>query len=237
MREETFAEIVAVIERAHGVTLEPETQRIWWGLLKDLGDGEAMGATVELCRESRFPPKPADVWMRATAPAVSEEDRDAEEYVNASDGWNEILGAADAEGDYVRVDSRFYEAAKDLSNDSDRRDGTKTIHRVTYWKHFMKDLDYPSSSALDAVGGLGKIREMDDSERRFTRLEFIKARRMYRLDSERLDREDGGDSTHHLRPGRKQALSAPSVPALPSPPENPGGNSQAVKTDMKGTGR
>lgn len=62
MTDATFAEILALLTRAYGVTFDPETKRVWRLLLDPLADESVRAAAVTLCRSSPYPPKPADLF-------------------------------------------------------------------------------------------------------------------------------------------------------------------------------
>lgn len=73
MTRDTFLRIVAVLEAAYREKFDAQRRDVWWTLLSDLPDDLAMRATVECCRTSPYPPKPADIWARCQPSAEARE--------------------------------------------------------------------------------------------------------------------------------------------------------------------
>jgi len=61
MTEDTFAQIVTILEESYGVEFSEQRRRVWWQLLHGMTDDEAKRATLHVCRTSVYPPKPADL--------------------------------------------------------------------------------------------------------------------------------------------------------------------------------
>jgi len=61
MTDQTFAEIITLLETVHGRSFSDVQLRAWRLLIGHLPDREARDATVRLCRISSYPPRPADV--------------------------------------------------------------------------------------------------------------------------------------------------------------------------------
>lgn len=79
MTDETFAEIIALLARAYGMTFDAETKRVWRLLLDPLPDSSAREAAVTLCRSSPYPPKPSDLFRAVFGSEKDEEQRLEEE--------------------------------------------------------------------------------------------------------------------------------------------------------------
>lgn len=61
MTRETFAEIVSILEATHRMGFSEEERDVWWALIRGLPDDAAKAATLEVCRRSPYPPKPAHI--------------------------------------------------------------------------------------------------------------------------------------------------------------------------------
>jgi hypothetical protein len=59
--EETFAEIMAILEVVARTQFGRHEQQVWWWLIGDLPDDPAREAVIRLGRTSPYPPKPADI--------------------------------------------------------------------------------------------------------------------------------------------------------------------------------
>lgn len=78
MTGETFGRIITLIEETYHEKFTAERQRAWWAILEPLDDQEAMRATVEMCRTSPYPPKPAHVWLAARGDPEQQAQHEAE---------------------------------------------------------------------------------------------------------------------------------------------------------------
>lgn len=77
MTRETFAEILSILEATHRIGFSLEEREIWWALLRGLPDAAAKAATLDVCRRSSYPPKPAHIVNAVLGhPPNAADDRD-----------------------------------------------------------------------------------------------------------------------------------------------------------------
>ena len=64
MTPDVFAKILTVLCEAYRLEFTESQQQVWWAILKELDNEQAIKAAIECCRTSKYPPKPADIWTR-----------------------------------------------------------------------------------------------------------------------------------------------------------------------------
>lgn len=89
MTQDGITKILSLFEELLGAKYSPTQVLLWRKILQDVDDTLGYAAAVQVCKESVYEPKPADIYKRAfpSKPSPAEEDRMLDEESDHAIAW------------------------------------------------------------------------------------------------------------------------------------------------------